>query len=62
MKRCKGRLCGVRMEHYHDGYEYRGVSLFEYIFKFKNPRYGNGFPEPTKDPSAVYDKKKKNKN
>ena len=52
MARCKNRQCGVRMEHYHNGDEFRGVSLFDYIFKYKNPRTGNGFPELVKDPAA----------
>lgn len=52
IKRCKGRKCGVRMVHYHDGYEYRGVNLFVYLLKYKNPRYGRGFEKPVKDPSA----------
>ena len=52
MKRCRGRQCTVRMEHYHDGYEYRGVNWFTYIFKYKNPRYGKGYPDLVKDPSA----------
>lgn len=54
--RCKNRQCGVRMEHYHNGDEFRGVSLFNYIFRYKNPRTGNGFPEIVKDPAAVVKK------
>lgn len=66
LKRCKGRQCTVRMVHFHNGDEYRGVSLFTYLFKNKNPRYGWGFPNLVKDPNGVenpdkngYDKKSK---
>lgn len=50
----------VRMNHYIKGIEYRGVSAWKYIFRNKNPRTGEGYPEILKDPTAVK-KKKKNK-
>ena len=49
-------MCTVRMVHYHDGTEYRGVSLFHWYFKGKNPRYGDGYPKLVKDPAAEYKK------
>lgn len=65
-KRCKGRQCTVRMMHYHNGDEFRGVNKFTYFFKNKNPRYGWGYPNLVKDPNAVdeadknvYDQKSK---
>lgn len=53
IKRCKDRQCTVRMVHYHNGDEYRGVNLFTYLFKNKNPRYGWGYPNLVKEPNAV---------
>ncbi len=58
IKRCKGRQCTVKMVHYHNGDEFRGVSLFTYLFKNKNPRYGWGFPNLVKDPNGVQDPNK----
>ena len=49
---------GVRMVHYHTGYEYRGVSLWDWHFKYKNPRYGQGYGFLSKDPAAVHKKNK----
>lgn len=53
IKRCKGKQCTVRMVHYHNGDEFRGVNLFTYLFKNKNPRYGWGFPTLVKDPNGI---------
>lgn len=50
--RCKGKQCTVRLVHYHDGYEYRGVSLFEWYFMYKNPRAGEGYKTIKQDPSV----------
>lgn len=44
--------------HYHTGDEYRGVSVFTYMFKNKNPRYGWGYPNLVKDPNGVDDSDK----
>ncbi|MFN0050032.1 MAG: hypothetical protein ACKVOU_12995 [Cytophagales bacterium] len=58
LPRYKKQPDGVRMVHYHTGVEYRGVNLFEWFFKFKNPRYGEGYGELVKDPNALYGKSK----
>lgn len=46
------------MVHYHNGLEYRGVTLWEWFFKYKNPRYGEGYGVLVKDPAAMYGKSK----
>lgn len=50
----------MRMVHYVDGTEYRGVSQWDWIFRYKNPRYGEGYAKLAKDPSAVTKKNKRN--
>ncbi len=49
------------MVHFHEGTEFRGVSLFQYHFVEKNPRYGFRHDEPIRDPAAV-DKSQQPKN
>lgn len=58
LSRYKKQPDGVRMVHYHFGTEYRGVSVWEWWFKFRNPRYGQGYNELVKDPSSLYGKNK----
>ncbi len=48
----------MQMVHYHNGLEYRGVTLWEWFFKYKNPRYGEGYGVLVKDPAAIYGKNK----
>lgn len=47
----------MQMVHYHNGLEYRGVTLWEWFFKYKNPRYGEGYGVLVKDPAAIYGNK-----
>lgn len=47
------------MVHYHMGYEYRGVSLWDWHFKYKNPRYGEGYPTLVNDPTIENPTKKR---
>ncbi len=58
LPRYKKQPDAVRMVHYHYGEEYRGVSLWDWFFKYKNPRQGQGYGSLAKDPAAVHKKNK----
>lgn len=62
VKRCKEEACHVRMNHYHQGQEFKGKrgGFFTSLFAPKQPKYGEGLPKKRRrrDPSQKPRKKK----
>lgn len=55
VKRCKEDACHVRMNHYHQGQEFKGKrgGFFTRLFAPKQPKYGEALPRNAhkRDPS-----------
>ncbi len=63
VKRCKEEACHIRMNHYHQGAEFKGKrgGFFTRLFAPKQPKYGEGLPRNShkRDPAQKPPKQRK---
>ncbi|MGF1532093.1 MAG: hypothetical protein ACFCUI_00190 [Bernardetiaceae bacterium] len=63
VKRCKEDACHVRMNHYHQGQEFKGKKggIFTNLFPPKQPKYGEALPKQARQRDSSQQSRRRKK-